>query len=260
MLEEIKREKARDPMKFLKNTIIFLLCTALCLCIPVTSEASQSSVTISDGQQQQPATGWRTVKGKRYYYNKRGVKVTGLKTIDGSRYYFNKRGVMQTGLKKIKNKRYYFDKKNGYMVKTALYKNYIIAWNGVCHKIPNKKTGNKTKDAQRVAKLVAKCVSKKGKDIDRVGQAAFYVSAFCQRCTYTMEGSDYSQAYGVFISKKYSCAGATRALGMVLGYMGYKWKHANANQYTHQWCILKMDGKKGYADGQVGWVGYGKHP
>ena len=36
--------------------------------------------------------------------------------------------------------------------------------------------------------------------------------------------------------------------------------YANENEYKHQWCILKMDGKTGYADGQGYYVGYGKHP
>ena len=107
--------------------------------------------------------------------------------------------------------------------------------------------------------MVAKCVGKKGLDVERVERAAFYVSSFCSRCTYTTEGSDYRQAYGVFIEKVYSCAGATRALGMVLDYLGYQWTHVNENQYTHQWCSLMMDGQMGYADGQVGIAGYGNY-
>lgn len=35
--------------------------------------------------------------------------------------------------------------------------------------------------------------------------------------------------------------------------------YVNENQYTHQWCELKMDGKKGYADGMGGIAGYGKY-
>ncbi len=247
-------------MRFLKKAMIMMLGVVLYLGMPVTAEASQTADSVTDHRQ--PTTGWQTIKGKRYYFNKKGVKVTGLKKIDGEKYYFNKKGVMQTGLKKVKNKTYYFDKTYGYMVTIARYKNYLIDYNGVCHKIPDKKTGNKTKDAKRVAKLIAKCVQKKGKgvkDIDRVSQAAFYVYTFCQRCEYTMKGSDYRLAYGVFIAKKYSCAGATRAMGMVLDCMGYKWKHVNANKYTHQWCRLKMDGKTGYADGQTGAVGYGRY-
>lgn len=247
-------------MRFLKKAVVIMLGAVLLLGLPATSKAAQPTDGISSSQPQK--RGWQSVNGKQYYYDKKGVKVTGLKKINGAKYYFNKKGVMQTGLKKVKGKTYYFDKTYGYMVTIARYKNYLISYNGVCYKIPDKKTGNKKKDAQRVAKLIAKCVQKKGKgvkDIDRVSQAAFYVYTFCKRCKYTMKGTDYRQAYGVFIAKKYSCAGATRAMGMVLDYMGYKWKHVNANKYTHQWCQLKMDGKKGFADGQIGVAGYGKY-
>ncbi len=246
-------------MKFMKKAVFVVLCAVLFLGIPVTPEAAQATEDVSG--QKEPTTGWQEKNGKLYYYNKKGVKVTGLKKIDGRKYYFNKKGVMQTGLQKIKNKTYYFDGLNG-MATVARYKNYLIDYKGVCHKIPNKKTGNKTKDARRVAQLIAKCVQKKGKgvtDLLRVQQAAFFVYTFCQDCKYTMKGRDYRLAYGVFIAKKYSCAGSTRAMGMVLDCMGYKWKHVNANQYTHQWCKLKMDGKTGYADAMVGIAGYGKH-
>lgn len=247
-------------MKILKKAVFVVLCAVLFLGMPATAEASQTADGATD--QQLPTTGWQTVNGKRYYYDKKGVKVTGLKKIDGAKYYFNKKGVMQTGLKKVKGKTYLFHPSYGYMVTIARYKNYLIDYKGVCHKIPNQKTGNKTRDAKRVAQLIAKCVQKKGKgvkDLDRVQQASFFVYTFCQQCTYTMKGKDYREAYGVFIAKKYSCAGSTRAMGMVLDCMGYKWKHVNPNQYTHQWCKLKMDGKTGYADAMVGIAGYGKH-
>ena len=32
----------------------------------------------------------------------------------------------------------------------------------------------------------------------------------------------------------------------------------NENQNCHQWCVLNMDGKLGYADGMSGLVGYGQ--
>lgn len=231
-----------------------------------TSEAVEDATPepVEDTDQQELMTGWRTVKGKTYYYNKNGVKVAGLKKIEGYKYYFNKKGVMQTGLKTIKNKKYYFDKKGrmatGRDSKTAMYKKYLIGYNGVCHKLP-KKTGNKKKDALGVAKTIAKCVPKKGKwkDINRVGFAAFYVYLYCLKSEYTMKGTDYREAYGVFITKKYSCAGATRAMGMVLDCLGYKWTHVDENKYTHQWCKLKMDGKTGYVDAMGGACGYGKY-
>ena len=121
---------------------------------------------------------------------------------------------------------------------------------------------DKTAMALVVAKEIAASIpSGEGiSDIDRVSEAAWIVSQYCSNCTYTMEGKDYRTAYGVFVKGEYSCAGATRALGMVLECMGYEWYHVNEGEYTHQWCRLKMDGKMGYADGQVGWAGYGNHP
>lgn len=97
-------------------------------------------------------------------------------------------------------------------------------------------------------------------DLERVSQAAQIVAYYSSKATYTMEGSDYATAYGVFIKGEYSCAGSTRALGMLLECMGYSWKHVNENQYTHQWIELTMDGQKGWADGQIGYAGYGVYP
>lgn len=56
----------------------------------------------------------------------------------------------------------------------------------------------------------------------------------------------------------YTCAGSTRALGRVLDYMGYSWQHVNENKWSHQWCIVTMDGQTGYADGMGGIAGYGE--
>ena len=45
--------------------------------------------------------GWKTINGKTYYLKSNGVMVTGIKTIKGSAYYFGKNGVMRTGWVKI---------------------------------------------------------------------------------------------------------------------------------------------------------------
>lgn len=209
-------------------------------------------------------TGLATIGKKTYFFKKDGAMHKGWKTVEGRKYYFGKKGYALKGLKKIKGKRYYF-MSDGVMANCGLYKKYIVGWNGVLHKIPTKRTGNKEADALRVAKAIAKCVPpksklKKQKDLTRVAWAAKYVAAFSNRCRYTMQGDNYYSAYGVFIAKEYSCAGSTRALGLVLDCLGYKWKHVNENMMKHQWVRLKMDRKTGYADGQVGWAGYGKHP
>lgn len=59
-------------------------------------------------------TGWKTQGGKRSYYAD-GVKQVKWKTIEGKRYYFDKKGTMVTGWYKIKKKWYKFGKKGVYL-------------------------------------------------------------------------------------------------------------------------------------------------
>jgi len=96
-------------------------------------------------------------------------------------------------------------------------------------------------------------------EIEKVAYAAGVVKAYCDRGTYTTTGSVYRTAYGVFVAGEYSCAGATRALGLILDYLGIKWEHANINQWADQWCRVIVDGQEGYCDGIYGIAGYGKH-
>lgn len=114
------------------------------------------------------------------------------------------------------------------------------------------------KDAQAlaVAKQIVAVIPAGKSDIERVMMAAHIVSHYSKFCMYTMSGSDYYTAYGVFVKGEYSCAGSTRALGMVLTCMGFQWRHINEHLYTHQWCELDIDGRTVVADGQIGRVGY----
>lgn len=114
------------------------------------------------------------------------------------------------------------------------------------------------KDAQAlaVAQQIAAVIPTDRSDIGRIMIAAHIVSSYSKFCTYTMSGPDYWSAYGVFIKGEYSCAGSTRALGLVLSCMGYQWRHVNENQYSHQWCELEIGGRTVIADGQTGEVGY----
>ena len=75
----------------------------------------------------------------------------------------------------------------------------------------------------------------------------------------TLKEKVYNDILDGIVKGEYSCAGATRALGLVLDCMGYQWTHVNENQYGHQWCSLYMDGQLGFADGQIGLAGYGEH-
>lgn len=120
-------------------------------------------------------------------------------------------------------------------------------------------TAQKEAKALVVAQQIASVIPTDLSDLERVTTAARIVSYYCNFCGYTMEGKDYRTPYGVFVKGEFSCAGATRALGLVLECMGYQWTHINENQYSHQWCELYMDGQLGFADGQVGIAGYGPH-
>lgn len=122
----------------------------------------------------------------------------------------------------------------------------------------NLSLSRKEKDAQAlaVAKQIASVIPTDRSDIGRIMIAAHIVSSYSKFCTYTMSGPDYWTAYGVFVKGEYSCAGSTRALGLVLTCMGYQWRHINENQYSHQWCELDIGGRTIVADGQTGEVGY----
>ena len=114
----------------------------------------------------------------------------------------------------------------------------------------------KDTQALAVAQQIASVIPTDRSGIGRIMIAAHIVSSYSKFCTYTMSGPDYWSAYGVFIRGEYSCAGSTRALGLVLSCMGYQWRHINENQYSHQWCELEIGGRTVIADGQTGEVGY----
>ncbi|MGN1456504.1 MAG: hypothetical protein ACI4XP_00970 [Acutalibacteraceae bacterium] len=116
------------------------------------------------------------------------------------------------------------------------------------------------KVAQEIADYVESNSPKDATDLEKVQAAAEIVAGYSSRAKYTTDDSDYRTPYGVFVKGVYTCAGSTSALGLVLTCMGYNWEHVNKGEWTHQWCRLTMDGKTGYADGQVGWAGYGSHP
>lgn len=123
-------------------------------------------------------------------------------------------------------------------------------------------------EAEAIAKSIADSIRNNPKyknDIMRVKAAARAVASRSAKHL-SLYGSDenkyYRSPYGVLVTGNFTCAGATRTVGRILDYMGYKWTHVNENEWLHQWCILEMDGQIGYADGNVipeGKVGYGKY-
>ena len=77
--------------------------------------------------------------------------------------------------------------------------------------------------------------------------ARFMNTTYVARVTYCYEGN-YDNPYGIFVEGVGTCAGVTRATGMVLDALGIKWTHANPNQYKHQWNIVEINGEIGYCD------------
>ena len=124
-------------------------------------------------------------------------------------------------------------------------------------------TQEQAEAADKVAQKIAQTIMSDGRlttDLHRVRAAANVVMQYCRRSAYGNDEKKYYRTpYGVFVAGIFTCAGATRALGRVLDFMGYDWQHANENQWSHQWCELTMDGKKGFADGMGGFAGYGEY-
>lgn len=130
---------------------------------------------------------------------------------------------------------------------------YLYDRGGNTYRIP-------TDSPEHVASLIAQIVGPvKTTQLAQVELAARYVNAFCNDGRYTMSGPYYNKPYGVFIAHEFSCAGGTRAMGLVLNDLGYSYRHVNENQYTHQWCETTLDGQKAWVDGTNGCAGYGDY-
>ena len=80
--------------------------------------------------------------------------------------------------------------------------------------------------------------------------ARYMNSTYVASITESTEGN-YDNPYGVFVEHVGTCAGVTRATGMVLDALGIRWTHANPNQWTHQWNIVEIDGEIGYCDSSM---------
>ena len=114
--------------------------------------------------------------------------------------------------------------------------------------------------AREIVRQIEKEYPKGSDDFERIAMAASLVSDEYYKGVHVEEGIYYNQAYGVFIKRESSCAGCCRALGLVLSCMGYEWTHVNEHQWQHQWVEVTVNGETIWADGQIGWAGYGEYP
>lgn len=128
-------------------------------------------------------------------------------------------------------------------------------------------TAEQAAQADAIAKSIAEKIMSNSSyrtDLEKVSAAAEAVAQYADRGTYGTDNKKYYRTpYGLFVAGVFTCAGTARGLGRVLEFMGYQWQHTNENQWKHQWCVLTLDGQKGYADAAVvptGLAGYGEHP
>lgn len=57
---------------------------------------------------------------------------------------------------------------------------------------------------------------------------------------YSETAKHYNDVYGFFVLNTASCAGATRAVALCLTILGIPYEHVNENQWSHQWCRVKL--------------------
>lgn len=118
----------------------------------------------------------------------------------------------------------------------------------------NKLSDSQNAAALKVAQQIADSIPKNWTDEQKLDKATEKVNIYYNNARYTMEGPYYAEAYGVFVAKEASCAGACRALGLVVQLMGYKWRHVNENQYSHQWIQVYVNGEWKDYDAGITWL------
>ena len=110
-------------MKGKKTVIFFLLAICICLFPARNAEAAVKYKNCFVKAQ----------NGNLSYYNAKGKKAKGIVTVKGKKYYFDSKGVLRTGWRKINKKYYFFRQYNtraGYMVTSSKVNGIRIRKNG----------------------------------------------------------------------------------------------------------------------------------
>lgn len=231
---------------------------------------------------------WINDGGAWYYINPSGFMSTGWKDVKGTWYYFDDGGKMAANCW-VGN--YYLGSSGAMLTNTTTPDGYKVGVDGAWISGNNATSATKqvslneakaaaalgkhdyykycsqeqANQADAVARNIATRVLSDGSlttDLDKIRKASSIIyREYIVNNTYGTDTNKYYRGpYGVFIAGIHTCAGGARALGRVLDFMGYDWEHANPNQWTHQWCIVNMDGQTGYADAMGFGCGFGTHP
>ncbi|WP_270269285.1 cell wall-binding protein [Enterocloster clostridioformis] len=200
--------------------------------------------------------GWLQDQGKWYYFQEDGWMVTGWVPKDGKWCYLTSDGSLAVN---TKIGSYSFDADGLYEPTVPTVENPGDNGHNYYKGLTEEQAAEADLHAQLLASLVLNNLAN-DTDLKKVKEAAQLIDLYCAKEPYEEAvGIDYRSPYGVFVTKNFTCAGETRALGRVLDFMGYSWTHAHENENVHQWVILNMDGKVGYADPQGVNVGYGQY-
>lgn len=69
-----------------------------------------------------------------------------------------------------------------------------------------------------------------------------------------------NEAYAALVMKIAACSGFCKAVTLLCDEAGLKSQHINANQWTHQWNKIYVDGEWQVLDAQIGYFGGTEHP
>lgn len=94
--------------------------------------------------------------------------------------------------------------------------------------------------AYQAALAVVTPLAKMSRADQLTGIAVALRQMFESGMTYSSSGPHYNDPYGYFVLKTASCAGCTRATGLCLNILGIPYEHVNENQWSHQWCRVKV--------------------
>ena len=98
----------------------------------------------------------------------------------------------------------------------------------------------------------------KGKEeLDMLSGIMDEINSIYNSGTHSEKDAHYNNVYGVFVLKRASCAGVTRAVCLCMTILGISYEHVNENQWTHQWCRAFVKSENAYyiLDAQGGYMG-----
>ncbi len=103
-------------------------------------------------------------------------------------------------------------------------------------------SASQMQEAYDVARQIAQVLSPLSREAQLFGITMALRNWYDAGMEYSMSSPHYNDPYGYFVLRSASCAGCTRATGMVLNMLGIPYEHVNEDGYTHQWCRVNVDG------------------